>query len=163
MAKADDGADDPGRGWHIGPLAPQDLDAVVEIDRGVAGRSRRRFFEKRLAAALAEPGRYVYVGARQDGALVGYALARMMDGEFGGGAPSATLDAIGVAERNRGHGVGRRLLECVEAVLAHKGVSELVTEVEWGDQAMLHFFEHGSFELAPRVVLALDATTPLNL
>ena len=34
------------------PLGPEDLDRVVEIDRRLVGRSRRGFFEKRLAAAL---------------------------------------------------------------------------------------------------------------
>jgi ribosomal protein S18 acetylase RimI-like enzyme len=142
---------------------PQDLDVVVEIDFALTGRSRRTFFEKRLAAALAAPGRHVHIGARQGGALVGYALARMTDGEFGGGAPTATLDSIGVAEGRRGLGVGRLLLEGVEAVLARKGVGEIVTEVDWGDQALLHFFEHGGFELAPRVVLARSAAAPMNI
>lgn len=163
MAKAYEGTGQPDGGWSIGPLAPQDLDAVVQIDRAITGRPRRTFFEKRLAAALADPGRTVAVGARQDGRLVGYALARVADGEFGGAAPSATLDAIGVGEASRSHGVGRRLLEGVEALLAHKGVAEIGTEVDRGDQAMLHFFEHGGFALAPRVVLARDTATPLNL
>jgi GNAT superfamily N-acetyltransferase len=146
----------------VGPLTPADLDAVVEIDRSISGRSRRSFFEKRLAAALAEPGRYAYAGAKVGGRLVGFALARMTDGEFGG-VRSATLDAIGVARASSGQGVGRRLIDGIEAVLRHKGVTEIVTEVDWGDQALLHFFEHGSFELAPRLVLARDASRPLNI
>lgn len=149
-------------GWSVSPLTPPDLDAVVEIDREIAGHPRRKFFEQRLAAALAEPARYVYVAARQDGKLAGYALARIADGEFGVGARAATLDALGVAKASWGKGAGRRLLEAVEAVLKHKGVGEIVTEVDWGEQGMLHFFEHGGFEIAPRVVLSRDTATPLN-
>lgn len=147
-----------GRGVQFAPLAPEDLDAVVEIDRAIAGRPRRAFFEKRLAAALAEPRRHVYVGAKRDGVLVGYALARMADGEFGTDQWTASLDTIGVAEASRGQGVGRGLLDAVEAVLAHKGVTEITTEVEWGEQGMLHFFEHGSYELSPRITLSRDIT-----
>lgn len=162
MAKAKVSAKGADTGWSVGPLAPDDLDAVVEIDREIAGRPRRKFFEQRLAAALAEPGRYVYVGAKQDGVLVGYALARIAEGEFGVGTRSATLDALGVAKSSWGKGAGRRLLDGVEAVLKHKGVGEIVTEVDWGEQGMLHFFEHGGFEIAPRIVLSRGTDTPLN-
>jgi len=148
--------------WSVSALTPGDLDTVVEIDREIIGRSRRRFFERRLAGALAEPGRYVYVGAWQDGALVGYALARIAEGEFGVGIRTATLDALGVAKSAWGKGAGRRLLDGVETVLKHKGVAEIITEVDWGEQGMLHFFEHGGFEIAPRIVLSRDTEAPLS-
>ena len=68
-------------GCAITPLSADDLDAVVAIDKVLSGRSRRGFFEKRLAAALEEPGDFVYVGLRHDGQLAGYALARLVEGE----------------------------------------------------------------------------------
>ena len=39
----------------IRPLARSDLDAVVAIDNAIEGRSRRAYFERRLAAALPLP------------------------------------------------------------------------------------------------------------
>lgn len=152
-----------GTSWEAGPLTPADLDAVVEIDRAVSGRARRSFYEKRLAAALHDPKRSIYVGVKSNGTLVGFALARLAEGEFGTGAATATLDAISVDRSQWGKGVGKRLLDAVEDILRHKGVREIVTEVDWGDQAMLHFFEHGGFELAPRVVLDRSASQPLNI
>jgi len=162
MAKQTAAAPGSEGAWEIGPLTPADLDRVVEIDRAAAGRPRRTFFEKRLAAALIDPRRHVYVGAKLDGNLVGFAIARLADGEFGTGAPSAMLDALGVDSQHRGKGAGKRLLDGVEAILRKKGVAEIVTEVAWGEQAMLHFFEHGGFELAPRIELSRDASVPLN-
>ena len=57
-------------------LAPGDLDAVVTIDAALAGRTRRAYFERRLAAALRQPALHLQFAADIDGALAGHALAR---------------------------------------------------------------------------------------
>ena len=145
----------------ITPLRADDLEAVVAIDKQLSGRSRRGFFEKRLAAALNEPGEFVYVGLRDDHRLLGYALARLVDGEFGQPDARATLDAIGVDPNHQGENIGRRLLVEVERVLRHKGVSELTSQVRWADQNLLSFFESAGFKTAPRLVLVRTTALPL--
>ncbi len=40
-------------------LVPDDLAAVAAIDKAVTGRSRKSYFEKRLAAALREPKAHI--------------------------------------------------------------------------------------------------------
>ncbi len=139
---------------EITPLTPDDLDVVIAIDKKLSGSARRGFFEKRLAATLQDPGDYVYVGLRHDGQLAGFALARLLHGEFGQDDVSAALDAFGVDPDHQHKGAGHELMNGLEAVLAHKGVSRLGAEVDWADSALLSFFGNTGFALAPRSVLA---------
>lgn len=137
----------------ISPLSPGDLDAVVAIDRAASGRSRRGYFQKRLAAAIERPADYVFAGAFDGAALAGFALAKIETGAFGQTGASASLDAIGVTADHAQHGLGLRLLDEVQAVLAHKGVTALSSQVGWSQIPMLGFFAHAGFALAPRMVL----------
>ena len=146
----------------ITPLRAEDLEAVITIDKQLSGRSRRGFFEKRLAAALNEPGEFVYVGLRDNEQLLGYALARLVDGEFGKPGARAALDAIGVNPDHQGESIGHQLIAEVEKVLRHKGVSELTSQVQWADQSLLSFFESAGFEVAPRIVLVRPTAQPLS-
>lgn len=145
----------------VRPLEAGDLDAVVAIDRELTGRSRRGFFERRLKSALKAPKDFIYVGACTDGTLRGYALVRLLGGEFGQDT-AGMLDAIGVDPRAEGKGLGRALLSGIEEVMRHKGVSELQTETEWTNADLLGFFAHAGFERAPRLVLKRDVASDLN-
>lgn len=141
---------------QIRPLTADDLQAVIDIDRNLTGNSRRGFFQKRLNAALEQAGSYVYVGLQDEGKLAGYALAKMVDGEFGKPGARASLDSIGVDPAHQGKGAGHRLLEAVEEILVHKGVYELNSQVDWSDQALVGFLAEADFSLAGRVVLSRD-------
>ena len=144
------------------PLRADDLEAVIAIDRRLSGRSRRGFFEKRLAAALRHPGEFVYVGLRRHDRLLGYALTRLADGEFGRPGARAVLDAIGLDPAYQGHSLGHLLLAEVEKVLRDKGVGKLTSQVRWSDQGLLRFFESAGFEIAPRTVLVRPTTLPTS-
>ena len=137
----------------IRALMPGDLAAMVEIDRAVLGRSRRGFYEKRLAHLKREPAGFVALAAERDGRLAGFALARRYEGEFGGELPEAALDAVGVAAEARHEGVGRGLVEAVAAALRAHRTRELSTEVDWTDAALSSFFARTGFLPAPRLVL----------
>lgn len=143
----------PDDGVRTRPLAPGDRDAIVAIDKAVAGHSRRGFYEKRLAHLAREPAAFVALGAECDGALVGFAFARLYEGEFGGMAPEASLDAIGVDAEARHRGVGRALVEGVVAAMRLRGIKELSTQADWTDTDLMGFFAHTDFALAPRIVL----------
>lgn len=142
------------------PLRADDLEAVITIDKQLSGRSRRGFFEKRLDAALRHPGEFVYVGLRSNSRLLGYALIRLSDGEFGKPDARAVLGAIGLDPEHQGRRLGFLLLAEVEKVLREKGVSELTSQVRWTDQNLLRFFESAGFEIAPRTVLVRPTTMP---
>lgn len=135
------------------PLSPGDLDAVIAIDAQTSGTSRRGYFQKRLAAATDYPKDYVFVGVFADDALAGFAFAKLVSGEFGGKGASAALDSLGVNRDMGIKGVGGKLLEAVESVLRHKGVSTLTSQIGWSQLPLLGFLGHAGFSIAPRIVL----------
>lgn len=137
----------------IRPLREDDLEAVIAIDTALSGTSRRGFFEKRLTATREDPQDYIYVGQEIDGRLVGYALARLVDGDFGMPGGRAALDAIGVDPAFQGRGVGRRIVHSVEEILSQKKVTSLSSQVEWANQSLIVFLAEAGFLLAPRNVL----------
>jgi GNAT superfamily N-acetyltransferase len=138
---------------RVRELHPHDLEPVVAIDRAVAGRSRRGFYEKRLAAVRREPHAFVALGAEEDGALVGFAFAQILDGEFGGQHPVAMLDALAVAPTAQRRGVGQALLAELEPILRGRGVRELRSQAGWAERGLLRFLADSGFALAQRLVL----------
>ncbi len=138
---------------NLRSLEPADLDAVVEIDRRITGRSRRVFFERRLKAALADPAGFIVVAVETDGAFAGFAIARLQNGEFGDDRRVAVLDVLGVDPSRQGAGVGAQLLEGITARMKRRDVRELRTQVDWRDQELIRFFASRGFALAPRQVL----------
>ncbi len=134
-------------------LAADDLDPVIALDRKLSGRSRRGFFEKRLAAALKEPKAFLYIGLHADGGLAGYVMARLLQGEFGGDAVVAQLDAIGVDPEFQGKGAGRALMRALDKLMRQKGVTELQSQVDWTNHTLTGFFAKTGFTVAPRIVL----------
>lgn len=137
----------------VKPLTPDDLEAVIAIDMAGTGTKRRGYFEKRLQAALENPRDYAFVGVFDGVALAGFTFAKLDRGEFGKPGISAALDAIGVDPGRGLQGHGQRLLDEVERILRHKGVSELTSQVEWERQPLLSFLAHSGFRMAPRMVL----------
>ncbi len=141
------------------PLKPDDLDRVVEIDARIIGRSRRVFFEKRLAAALADPAGFVALAvANSGGQLTGFAIARIQNGEFGIDHRIAVLDVIGVDPLAQHGGGGTALLDGITERLRKINITELRTQVEWQNRDLTHFFAAAGFDLAFDQVLERAVT-----
>jgi predicted N-acetyltransferase YhbS len=134
-------------------LTAADLDAVVAIDRERSGRTRTEFCARRLRALAEAPEAGVGVAAERGGRLVGYALARIQDGEFGGQAPTGVLDAIGVETAALHQGVATDVLRALDGALLARGARELRTQVEWTEFGLAAFFARAGFHLSPRLVL----------
>jgi ribosomal protein S18 acetylase RimI-like enzyme len=134
-------------------LAKDDLDAVVAIDGAATGRSRRHYFQQRLAAALREPDVHVQFAVPGESAPAGYVLARRLEGEFGRVLPALRLEAIGVAPAARGHGLGRALVDALAAHARAHGVTELRTTARWTDHDMLRFLAAEGFVLGGNQVV----------
>ncbi len=145
----------------IRPLTADDLEAVVGIDRQISGRPRGSFFARRLDAALKSPGDFIYVGACIDGDLKGFALVRLLTGEYGQSAVGV-LDALSVDPASRGMGIGRTLMARVDDILRHKGIREMQTEATWTNGALLAFFAHAGFERAPQTILTRGVVADLE-
>jgi L-amino acid N-acyltransferase YncA len=134
-------------------LGACDLEQVIAIDRAHSGHFRRRFFEKRFAAAMAQPNDFIHVGIVEGRSLRGFAIARVLRGEFGHEQAVAVLDAIGVAAESRERGIGQALLRGLSAVMHWRGVHALQSQADWTNQELMHFFAAAGFKLAPRLAL----------
>ena len=145
----------------VRPLSRTDLERVIAIDSGHVGEPRRRFFEKRLAHAKQHPEDFVHVGVVRNGALVGFAFARILHGEFGREQAIATLDAVGVEHDSQARGVGRALMDGLTKIMRQKAVHLLQSQAEWTNHALMRFFDASGFGLAPRLVLERSVLTPL--
>ena len=142
----------PAAALRLRPLAARDLDAVVAIDRQLTGRTRRAYFERRLAAARAQPDLHLQFAADEDGELAGYILVRRLLGEFGRTDPALRLEMIGVRPHERGHGIGMKLLGALEAA-AGPHARAIRTGASWRDHDMLRFFDHAGFALGGNQIL----------
>ena len=152
MVTAPDGAH-----LNVYELSVADVEEVITIDRTHSGRSRRRFFEKRFAAAAARPDDYVHIGAMRGGVMRGFAIARILRGEFGYEQAVAVLDAIGVEATSQERGIGQALMEALSDIMRQKGVGLLQTQADWTNHDLLRFFGAAGFKLAPRLVLQRPA------
>ena len=135
------------------PLSPQDLDAAVGIDAQITGRSRRAYFDHRMHAALRAPALHTQFAAEEGGKLVGYVLARRLEGEFGRADPALRLEVIGVLPGEQGHGIGDALLGALEAAAREHGILELRTQAAWNNHDMLRFLDHAGFRLGRSEVI----------
>lgn len=142
---------------QLRPLAAADLERVVALDAALGGHSRRAYFERRLGAALRDPEHHLQYAADDAWDLGGFALARVLAGEFGRDRPALMLEVIGVSFQHRGRGIGALLLRELESEAARRGVRELWTQASWRQERMLRFLARSGFELAPPPVLGCAA------
>jgi GNAT superfamily N-acetyltransferase len=134
-------------------LSTGDVERVIAIDRAHTGYSRRRFFDKRFAAAKAHPDDFVHIGVMRGGSLRGFATARIVRGEFGRHDAVAVLDGLGVAPESQERGIGHELIEELIRLTRGRGVFSLQSETEWKNHDLVRFFDASGFRLAPRLVL----------
>lgn len=137
----------------IRALTEGDLDAVVDIDAAIGGRTRKAYFLRRLKAAITQPELHVQLAASDEQGLVGFILARRIEGEFGRTEPSLRLEVLGVRANRQGHGVGHRLLVALQAYASRRGVAELSTAAAWHEHGMLRWLHAMGFKLGSGMVL----------
>lgn len=146
----------------VRPLGRGDLEAVVALDAATSGDTRRGFYARRIGGLETDPAHVVGLAAEQQGQLVGFVAAHLLDGEFGGGEPVGVLDAIGVTESARGGGVAAGLLAGLERELAARQARELRTQADWTAHGLASFFAATGFSLAGRLVLERDVQAPFE-
>ena len=134
-------------------MTPADLDAIVRIDRDITGQDRRDYITERLAEALDDAAIRVSLTARQDGAVVGYLMARADLGDFGRTEPVAVLDTLGVDPGMAHRGIGHALLSQLFANLGALRVERVETVVPQRDLDLLGFMYSVGFGASPRLVL----------
>jgi GNAT superfamily N-acetyltransferase len=138
---------------NVRALSLDDVERVVAIDRAHTGHSRRRFFDKRFAAARARPDDFIQIGVMHGGSLRGYAMARIVRGEFGREHAVAVLDALGVEPQSQERGIGQVLVDELVRITRDMGARALHSQAEWRNHDLVRFFDASGFRLAPRLVL----------
>lgn len=138
---------------QIRRLAPGDMDAVVALDAPLAGRTRRAYFERRLAVALRQPELHLQFAAVSGKDFLGHALARVLEGEFGHTQPALRLEVISVAPKAQRRGIGRALHLALEEEAGKRKIAELRTVAAWRDHDLLRFLDSLGYALAPSQVL----------
>ncbi len=134
-------------------LSAQDFDAVISMDAAAVGHPRTSYFERRLKQALSQPALHVQFGAERDGSLVGFMMARQMQGQFGRAEPSLRLEAIGAASAGHGQPIGSALLAKLEEEARRLKIPEIRTTASWRDHAIMQFFDRAGFELGDGLVV----------
>ncbi len=142
-----------GAGFRLRPLAAGDLEAVAAIDAALSGRPRRAYFERRLAAAVHQPELHLQFAAEEQGAVSGYALGRVLEGEFGRTQPALRLEVVGVTPAAQSRGIGRALHTALEQQAARRGIREIHSAASWRAHGMLRFMDRLGYALADNLVL----------
>jgi GNAT superfamily N-acetyltransferase len=145
----------------IRSIGVDDLDRVVAIDRAHTGHSRRRFFERRFACAAARPEDFVQIGLMRDGSLRGFAIVRLLRGEFGREDAVAVLDVLGVEPESQDRGFGQTLIDRLVDIMKQKGVRSIHSQARWANHQLLRFFDASGFQLSPRMILDRSVDEPL--
>jgi len=134
-------------------LRPSDVADVVAIDAALSGRTRRAYFERRLALAQADPERTLQLAVEEEGALAGFMLGRVLEGEFGRSEPELRLEAFGVRAARQRRGLGTALGAAFEAEARRRGVRAVRTSARWREHALLRFLDRSGYGLASAHVL----------
>jgi len=130
-------------GVNIRPMTVGDMDAIVEIDRRVIGKSRPDYWKK----VVPENPQYPFSSlvAEFEGKVIGFVVGEVSGWEFGVPDTIGWLSIIGVDPDYQHKGVARRLSQEFVENLKAIGVSVIYTLVNWNDWDLLKFFREMGF------------------
>jgi ribosomal protein S18 acetylase RimI-like enzyme len=154
-------------GLKIRSLNEDDLDAVVEIDRKVLGKTRRDYWRRKIGYAdiYPRPALVAEIG----GKVVGFILGYVSGWEFGVPDTVGWIDTIGVDPDYQNRGVGKTLFKNLIENFRHtgkeerpeakeskiEGVNVVYTLVRWNDWSLLRFFDEMGFRKGDMISLEL--------
>ena len=110
-----------------------------------------------FVAGLAATGGAFSLIARVDGAGVGLANCLMGYSTFAA-APLVNIHDMAVLPGQRGHGIGRALMQVIEAEALKRGATKITLEVLSGNDAAKHLYAacgFGDYQLDPQAGSAL--------
>ena len=131
-------------GVIIRPLTIADLDAVVEIERTILGKTRRDYWEKKIETPNAQYP-VSSMAAELDGKVIGFIVGEVSGWEFGIPETIGWISTIGVDPVYQHRGVARRLSQEFIGNMKSIGVKIVYTLVNWSDWDLLKFFHAMGF------------------
>jgi ribosomal protein S18 acetylase RimI-like enzyme len=132
-------------------MRPEDVPAIIRIDRNITGRDRGEYVRRKLAETMTDSAIRVSLTARQDEAIVGYLMARVDLGDFGRTEPTAVIDTIGVDPGYAHRGVGHALVSQLFANLGALQVERVETIVAPRDLPLSGFLYDVGFAPSQRI------------
>jgi predicted N-acetyltransferase YhbS len=130
-------------GVNIRPMTIGDVDAIVEIDRKVIGKSRPDYWKKVVPKNPQYP--FSSLVAEYEGKVIGFVLGEVSGWEFGVPDTIGWFSIIGVDPDYQHKGVARKLSQEFVKNLKAIGVSMIYTLVNWSDWDLLKFFHEMGF------------------
>lgn len=127
----------------IRPMTLDDLDAIVEIDLKVIGKSRPDYWKKMVPENPQYP--FLSLVAEFEGKVIGFVLGEVSGWEFGVPDTIGWLSIIGVNPDYQHKGVARKLSREFIKNLKTMNVSVIYTLVNWNDWDLLKFYKEMGF------------------
>ena len=132
-------------GTRVRPLDELDLGAVTKIDERISGAYRPEVWEQRVAYYLRrDPDASKVI--EKGGAVVGFMMVDIREGEFGLEEPSGWIERFGIDPDHRGRDLGKQLFDAVTAHLNERGVGTVRTLVDADDKGIAGFLTALGFE-----------------
>jgi len=128
----------------IRTFSEADLEAIVEIDRKVLGKSRWNYWKQQIDLTHSHFPLSCLV-AEFEGRVIGFILGEVSGGEFNVPDTVGWISTIGVDPVFRHRGVARKLSQEFIKNLKSVGVNIVYTLVNWSDWDLLNFFRAMGF------------------
>ncbi len=142
-------------GPRVRPLDELDLGAITRIDERIGGRYRPEIWEDRVGYYLRRDPDASQV-VEVDGAVVGFMMGDIRNGEFGIEEPSGWIERFGIDPDFRGRDLGKYLFAAVTAHFGEQGVRTVRTLVSEKDKGVSGFLEAMGFQPSPLRALELS-------
>ncbi len=126
-------------------MKPEDLDAIVEIDKAVLGSPRPEHWENMISAVESRTG-IVPLIAELEEKVVGFIIGEASGWEYGVPEEVGWIHTLGVNPEYQGKGIGATMLREMLTNMKKVGVSVVYTMVNWKDAGMLRFFDRMDFD-----------------
>jgi ribosomal protein S18 acetylase RimI-like enzyme len=139
--------------FPVRSLQPDDLPAILRIDRHITGRDRRAYYVRKLDEAMRESAVRVSLVAEIDGEVAGFIMARVDFGAFGATEPEAVLDTIAVDPGCVRRGVASALLSQLLTNLGGLLVERVRTKVAWNQADLIGLLDRHGFRPGNRLAL----------
>lgn len=127
----------------IRPMTIDDLDAIIEIDLKVIGKSRPDYWKKMVPENPQYP--LLSLVAEFEGKVIGFVIGEVSGWEFGVPDTIGWLSIIGVNPDYQHKGVARKLSQEFIKNLKAMNVSVIYTLVNWNDWDLLKFYKEMGF------------------
>jgi len=138
----------------IRSLDYKDIDEIVEIERLILGKNRRKYWLMKIDL-LEERSPMTSLVAEVEGKVVGFIIAEVAGWEYGVPDTVALIETIGVHPDYQKKGIATFLFRRLVDNLRKIGINTVYTFVEWRSWDLLRFFAKMGFEKGEMVHLIL--------